>query len=97
MAGDRCDKYTAAAERGFEARKAGLQAKKDEQPANTARSYLAKQREWIVSALRPLPLSLLLSNVIYLYRRANVGYRSGARRRVPHRTGPSIPGRTASS
>lgn len=93
MAGDKYDKYTAAAERGFEARKAGLQAKKDEQPANTARSYLAKQREWIVSALRLPPFP----SPLYLYSKANVGYRSGARRRVPHRTGPSIPGRTASS
>ena len=36
------DQYLAADER------AGLQAKKDEQPHNTARSYAAKQREWKV-------------------------------------------------
>jgi hypothetical protein len=43
-----------------------LQAKKDEQPANTARSYAAKQREWKARSpgrrplfsLLPLPLSL---------------------------------------
>jgi hypothetical protein len=40
------DLYVAADERAREARRAGLQAKKDEQPANTARSYLSKQREW---------------------------------------------------
>ncbi|RKK12793.1 hypothetical protein BFJ65_g12053 [Fusarium oxysporum f. sp. cepae] len=44
MAAD--DSYTAADERAHAARRAGLQAKKDEQPANTARSYAAKQREW---------------------------------------------------
>jgi hypothetical protein len=35
----------AANKRAREARKAGLQAKKDKQPANTARSYLSKQRK----------------------------------------------------
>ncbi|KAM4067976.1 centromere DNA-binding protein complex CBF3 subunit [Hirsutella rhossiliensis] len=44
MAAD--DSYTAADERARAARRAGIQAKKDEQPANTARSYAAKQREW---------------------------------------------------
>ncbi|KAF6514113.1 hypothetical protein HZS61_006369 [Fusarium oxysporum f. sp. conglutinans] len=44
MAAD--DSYTAADERARAARRAGLQAKKDEQPANTARSYAAKQRDW---------------------------------------------------
>jgi hypothetical protein len=43
------DQYLAADERAQEARRAGLQAKKDEQPANTARSYAAKQREWKAS------------------------------------------------
>lgn len=43
------DRYLAADERAREACRAGLQAKKDEQPANTARSYAAKQREWRVS------------------------------------------------
>ncbi|RKL06066.1 hypothetical protein BFJ70_g17062 [Fusarium oxysporum] len=44
MAAD--DSYTTADERARAARRAGLQAKKDEEPANTARSYAAKQREW---------------------------------------------------
>ena len=52
MAAD--DSYTAADERARAARRAGLQAKKDEQPANTARSYAAKQREWKASS-RPTP------------------------------------------
>jgi hypothetical protein len=43
--------YIAADERAREARKAGLQAKKDEQPLNTTRSYASKQREW--KARRP--------------------------------------------
>ena len=44
-----------------DARRAGLQAKKDEQPPNTARSYASKQREWKVR-LTPHPLrGLLLS------------------------------------
>jgi hypothetical protein len=47
------DSYTAADERARHARKAGLQAKKDEQPANTARSYLAKQREWKAWCYKP--------------------------------------------
>jgi hypothetical protein len=38
----------AADERAREARRAGLQAKKEEQPANTTRSYASKQREWKV-------------------------------------------------
>jgi len=38
--------WAAAEERAREARRAGLQAKKDEQPANTTKSYTAKQREW---------------------------------------------------
>ena len=45
--------YLAADERAREARRAGLQAKKDEQPANTARSYAAKQREWKKWCLTP--------------------------------------------
>jgi hypothetical protein len=40
------ERYTAADERAHAARRAGLQAKKDEQPLNTTRSYAAKQREW---------------------------------------------------
>jgi hypothetical protein len=46
------DLYTAADERVREARRASLQAKRDEQPANTARSYLSKQWEW---KARPRP------------------------------------------
>ncbi|KAL9561188.1 hypothetical protein ACKAV7_014543 [Fusarium commune] len=53
MAAD--DSYTAADERARAARRAGLQAKKDEQPANTARSYAAKQREWKARPPRPPP------------------------------------------
>ncbi|KAK4102679.1 hypothetical protein N658DRAFT_506287, partial [Parathielavia hyrcaniae] len=49
------DLYAAADERAREARRAGLQAKKDEQPANTARSYLAKQREWKKWCYTPRP------------------------------------------
>jgi hypothetical protein len=37
--------YAIADERARDARRAGLQAKKDEQPANTARSYRSKQEE----------------------------------------------------
>jgi hypothetical protein len=40
------DSYAAASARAQEARRAGLQAKKDEQPDNTARSYRSKQQEW---------------------------------------------------
>lgn len=50
------DAYIAADERAREACRAGLQAKKDEQPLNTTRSYLSKQREWKVPALCPPPL-----------------------------------------
>jgi hypothetical protein len=39
------DQYTAADECARVARRAGLQAKKDEQPPNTAQSYASKQRE----------------------------------------------------
>jgi hypothetical protein len=49
------DLYIAADKRAREARKAGLQAKKDEQLLNTTRSYASKQREW--KARRP-PLFL---------------------------------------
>ena len=45
------DQYLAADERARAARRAGLQAKKDEQPPNTARSYASKQREWKASIL----------------------------------------------
>lgn len=47
------DQLLAADERAREARRAGLQAKKDEQPHNTARSYAAKQREWKVGRAYP--------------------------------------------
>jgi hypothetical protein len=53
------DVYIAADERAREARKAGLQAKKDEQPLNTTRSYASKQREW---KARPTLLLFFLSS-----------------------------------
>ena len=43
--------YIAADERARDARRAGLQARKDEQPPNTTRSYASKQREWKVDSL----------------------------------------------
>jgi hypothetical protein len=51
------DSWVAADSRAGEARRAGLQAKKEEQPANTKRSYIAKQKEWRAwcSAPRPGP------------------------------------------
>ena len=56
MAASATDAYIAADERAREARRAGLQAKKDEQPANTTRSYASKQREWKVGVrARALP------------------------------------------
>jgi hypothetical protein len=48
--------YAAADERARDARRAGLQAKKDEQPANTARSYRSKQEEWKARGSTPLYL-----------------------------------------
>jgi hypothetical protein len=39
------DSWVAADSRAGEARRASLQAKKEEQPA-TKRSYIAKQKEW---------------------------------------------------
>lgn len=55
--------YAAAEGRAQEARRAGLQAKKDKQPANTTRSYAAKQREWRAwcSAPRAAPDGTLFS------------------------------------
>lgn len=38
--------YAAADERARTARSAGLQAKRDEQPKNTMRSYVSKQKQW---------------------------------------------------
>ncbi|OBT38707.1 hypothetical protein VE00_10950 [Pseudogymnoascus sp. WSF 3629] len=52
------DLYIAADERARDARRAGLQAKKDEQPLNTTRSYASKQREW-KARLLPSPLQLV--------------------------------------
>jgi hypothetical protein len=46
------DQYLYSEQRTSRARQAGLKAKKDEQPQNTAHSYAAKQREW--RARRPL-------------------------------------------
>lgn len=54
------DSYAAADERARDARRAGLHAKKDEQPANTARSYAAKQREWKARCTGPRARSTLL-------------------------------------
>jgi len=45
--------YAAAEGRAQEAQRAGLQAKKDEQPANTIRSYALKQRKWRVWCHKP--------------------------------------------
>ena len=83
------DLYIAADERARDARRAGLQAKKDEQPLNTTRSYASKQREW-KARLLPSPL-----------RRSPPtdarAYRAGAARRAPPRTALCTAGRTASS
>ena len=49
--------YAAADERARNARRAGLQAKKDEQPANTVRSYRSKQEDWKARRSDPSPLS----------------------------------------
>lgn len=58
------DLYIAADERARDTRRAGLQAKKDEQPLNTTRSYASKQREWKARcfslSLSPLFFFLLL-------------------------------------
>jgi hypothetical protein len=45
-------------ERARDARRAGLEAKKDEQPLNTTRSYASKQREWKARLSPPPPFSL---------------------------------------
>ncbi|XP_044714726.1 PIF1-like helicase domain-containing protein [Hirsutella rhossiliensis] len=63
MAAD--DSYTAADERARAARRAGIQAKKDEQPANTARSYAAKQREWKARPPAGPPLRSLSHGSLY--------------------------------
>lgn len=47
--------YAVADERARDARRAGLQAKKDEQPPNTARSYRSKQEEWKARLAREPP------------------------------------------
>jgi hypothetical protein len=87
--------YTAADERLRDARRAGLQAKKDEQPANTARSYRSKQEEWKARGPPPLPPSLPL---IYTGVRANTFLcRPGAGRRGRPATARTTAGRTASS
>jgi hypothetical protein len=52
------DAYFATEDRARDARRAGLQARKDEQPQNTARSYRAKQREWRVILSLSFPFSL---------------------------------------
>ena len=53
------DLYFAADKRARKACRAGLQAKKDEQPANTARSYRSKQEEWKARGPLPPPLSYI--------------------------------------
>ena len=58
------DLYIAADERARDARRAGLQARKDEQPLNTTRSYASKQREWKARRLS-LSLSLSLSLLVF--------------------------------
>jgi hypothetical protein len=55
------DLYIAADERAGDARRAGLQARKDEQPPNTTRSYASKQREWKVDFSPPLSLYIYTS------------------------------------
>jgi hypothetical protein len=60
------DQYLAADERARDARRAGLQAKKDEQPLNTARSYASKQREWKVS------MHIYVQVRLYLYIPKNI-------------------------
>lgn len=53
--------YDHADERARDARRAGLQAKKDEQPANTTRSYRSKQEEWKVCQLADRSLFMRIS------------------------------------
>ena len=85
--------YTAADERLRDARRAGLQAKKDEQPANTARSYRSKQEEWKARGPLPPPPPYMYTGV-----RANTPlYRPGAGRRGRPATARTTAGRTASS
>ena len=86
------DLYIAADERAREARRAGLQAKRDEQPANTTRSYASKQREWKV--LPSVPLALVDDRLACLLTRVP---RAGVIRRAGRRTAPSTAGLTASS
>lgn len=81
------DLYTAADERARDARRAGLQAKKDEQPLNTTRSYASKQREWKVRSPSLPPHELLLTCLC----------RAGAVRRALHRMAPCTAGPTVSS
>ena len=96
------DLYIAADERAREARRAGLQAKKDEQPLNTTRSYASKQREWKARP-PPFPPSLLLSSLYplpsmvqaFIYNNTPF-YRAGAVRHVLPRTARCIAGLTAS-
>ena len=85
------DLYIAAEERARAARRAGLQARKDEQPQNTTRSYASKQREWKVPSLSlpPPPFSLPASLDVcvpsfYIYM-LMCAPRTGAVRRVRRR------------
>jgi hypothetical protein len=92
------DLYIAADERARDARRAGLQAKKDEQPLNTTRSYASKQREWKARALSVLslpsspPSSLRTSPEL-----TRAPIRAGAARRAPRRTARCTAGPMASS
>jgi hypothetical protein len=84
--------YTAAEKRALEARRAGLQARKDEQPLNTARSYALRQREWKVRApVSPSPAPFLRYASLL-----TCMPRTGAIRRAWRRTALCTAGRTAS-
>ena len=82
--------YAAADERAREAYRAGLQAKKDEQPANTTRSYASKQREWKVPPLC-IPCAPRTRDW-----HADTCPRTSAMCRAGRRTAPCIAGLTAS-
>jgi len=81
--------YAIADERARDARRAGLQAKKDEQPANTARSYRSKQEEW---KARPRPPPFLERT--YRLTRGSVDLVPDAARR-PRRLALQLAGRRA--
>lgn len=78
-------------EREREARRAVLQAKKDEQPVNTARSYASKQREWKVPPSDPRwpPPFLRCTRLLTCVPRAGVIRRAG-QRTAPSTAGPMV-------